>query len=103
QMGAYSFVESDGEIEQLRVAAHSAGSMVGKEYVSRVTCKETYEWSELPWDPEKNSYPQLTPGELLSRPHCVVIDCGVKRNILRLLTASGFRLSVVPSHTTAEK
>ncbi len=31
----------------------------------------------------------------------VAIDCGIKRNILRLLVSCGFRVRVVPSSTTA--
>ena len=101
QMGAISTITSDDQIELLRAAALAAGSMAGKEYVSSVTVKQSYQWSQLPWSPESNSYPEVSKAELSSRPHCVVIDCGIKRNILRLLTLSGFRLTVVPALSSA--
>ncbi|MDZ4784717.1 MAG: glutamine-hydrolyzing carbamoyl-phosphate synthase small subunit [bacterium] len=65
-------------------------------FVERVSCKESYEWSELPWDHKLNKYKKLSPEELKNRPHVVAIDCGVKFNILRLLTAAGFRVTVAP-------
>ena len=43
-------------------------------------------------------YNWLDKGDL----HVVVIDCGVKYNILRQLAANGFRVTVVPCGTTAE-
>ena len=36
-------------------------------------------------------------------PHVVVVDYGTKNNILRLLCHFGARVSVVPSHTSAQK
>ena len=82
--------------------AKSAGSMEGKEYVGLVTCKKPYTWNELPWTlsakPGSNKKDRiLTQESLLSRPHVVAVDCGIKRNILRLLLESGFRVTVVPA------
>ena len=37
-----------------------------------------------------------------SGPHVVAYDFGMKRNIVRMLTASGFRVTVVPADTTAD-
>ncbi len=34
-------------------------------------------------------------------PHIVAVDYGMKRNIVRMLAASGFRVTVVPAETTA--
>jgi len=100
QMGAFAVISSDNDISKLQEAAIAAGTMAGKEYVSKVSCAQSYDWNELPWNPETNSYPSLTKEELSSRPHCVVVDCGVKRNILRLLTEVGFRITVVPANST---
>ena len=53
--------------------------------VSRVSCQKPYEVF----------------GEQ-TRFHVVAIDCGMKRNIVRSLTARGCRVTVVPWDTTAE-
>ncbi|NBW41579.1 carbamoyl-phosphate synthase small subunit [bacterium] len=99
QMGAIGPVGmTDDELQSI---ANSSGSMVGKDYVQDVSCTEPYEWHQLPWDDSSNSYPILTPEEVWQRPHVVVVDCGVKKNILRLLLAEGFRLTVVPARSTA--
>jgi len=99
QMGAIGPVGmADDELQSI---ANSSGSMVGKDYVQDVSCTEPYEWHQLPWDDSSNSYPILTPEEVWQRPHVVVVDCGVKKNILRLLLAEGFRLTVVPARSTA--
>ena len=37
------------------------------------------------------------------RPHIIVIDCGTKQNILRLLAGFGARVTVVPAGATAEE
>ncbi len=45
----------------------------------------------------------LSTEQIWQRPHVVVLDCGVKQNILRLLTAEGFRVTVVPSDSSSEQ
>lgn len=87
--------------KELQSIASSCGSMVGKDYVQDVSCSEQYEWFQLPWDELSNTYPTLSPNEVWQRPHVVVLDCGVKKNILRLLLAQGFRVTVVPARATA--
>jgi len=72
-------------------------------FVEQVSCTDPYQWSELPWDHKGNYYPKLDSTKLNSRPHVVAIDCGIKFNILRLLTATGFRVTVVPSTYGSER
>jgi carbamoyl-phosphate synthase small subunit len=91
------------DAEQLVAAAQAAGSMLGKDYVGAVTCEEPYTWTEFSWDAATNAYRSLSNSALVTRPHVVVMDFGVKRNILRLLLKSGFRVTVVPADTSAEK
>ncbi len=43
-----------------------------------------------------------TPDKVDGDPHCVVIDFGVKRNILRSLVSSGHRVTVVPANSGVE-
>jgi carbamoyl-phosphate synthase small subunit len=81
--------------------AKSAGSMEGKDYVKKVACKEMYAWDYLPWSLEHGNNRRLSQEQLVSRPHVVAVDCGVKTNILRLLVDVGFRVSVVPAGASA--
>ena len=80
--------------------ARSAGTMEGKDYVQQVSCAEPYNWLELPWTLE-HGFRSLSNEQVYSRPHVVAIDCGVKRNILRLLVATGFRVTVIPASSDA--
>ena len=81
--------------------AKTLGTMEGKDYVRQVACKETYIWDLLPWSLSGGNSRKLTQEQLVSRPHVVAIDCGVKTNILRLLVDVGFRVTVVPAGTGA--
>lgn len=83
--------------------AKAQGSMLGKNYVSHVTCKEPYTWNESGWSlqrarAEKSGYKVFSEEHMAARPHVVAIDCGIKRYILRLLVDSGFRVTVVPAN-----
>ncbi len=107
QMGAMAAGASI-DTEALVALAKAEGSMEGKDYVKAVSCTEPYTWHELPWSLERlrstgSGYRQLADEELSSRPHVVAVDCGVKRNILRLLTDVGFRVSVVPATVTSQE
>ncbi len=108
QMGAIACGENINPADLVDIAMKQ-GSMEGKDYVKQVTCKEPYTWNELPWalSPRttgtKKLKPALSNDELLSRPHVIAIDCGIKYNILRLLQQSGFRVTVVPATYTSEQ
>lgn len=103
QMGAMA-AGDNVSAEKLVAAARQAGSMEGKDYVTAVSCESSYPWLEGIWSLEarqkkSTGFKKLSQEALASRPHCVAIDCGIKRNILRLLTDVGFRVTVVPSTT----
>jgi carbamoyl-phosphate synthase small subunit len=104
--GAQMSVMASGEginPDTLVDMAKAAGSMEGKDYVKQVACEEMYTWDYLPWSLEHGNRRRLTQEQLVSRPHAVAVDCGVKTNILRLLVEVGFRVTVVPAGTTAEQ
>ena len=61
--------------------------MAGMDLASVVTTDVTYEWSA---------------GDATGR-HIVAFDYGIKRNILRLFEQRGCKVTVVPSHTTADQ
>ncbi len=101
QMGAMA--SGDCDPEKLQAHAEQAGSMLGKDYVSDVTCSEPYGWATLPFQLESNAFRTLDPNESWQRPHVVVLDCGVKQNILRLLLEAGFRITVLPAFSSSEE
>jgi carbamoyl-phosphate synthase small subunit len=81
--------------------AKAMGSMEGKDYVKAVSCEKTYTWDYLPWSLSGGNQRRLSQEQLVTRPHVVAVDCGIKTNILRLLVDVGFRVSVVPAGTSA--
>jgi len=104
--GAQMAVMAGGEgvdPQQLVAQAKALGSMEGKDYVKHVACKEIYTWDKLPWSLSGGNSRKLSQEQLVSRPHVVAIDCGVKTNILRLLVDVGFRVTVVPAGTTSSE
>lgn len=69
--------------------------------VKKVTTEQVYEWTEDCREWCSVPHPPLgTSGEAGEK--IVVIDYGVKFNILRNLAEAGFRVTVVPAHMTAE-
>jgi len=82
--------------------ARAAPSMEGRDLAKEVTCAEPYTWEESinpEWYAVQNRQSYTENRESF---HVVAYDFGIKHNILRLLTAAGCRVTVVPAHTTAE-
>ncbi|NCY21811.1 carbamoyl-phosphate synthase small subunit [bacterium] len=73
-----------------------------EDYVAQVTCKKTYEW-----DPEGLDFPGKLGSEKVKMPkvrhRVAAIDCGMKRNILRLLRQEGIQPVVFPATAKAEE
>jgi len=89
--GAKHGVVSSADLDRASLERKLAESprIVGIDLVKEVTCNMAYEWTE--------GLPGLRPVE--PRRRVVVMDCGVKRNILRHLVSTGNRVTVVPAHT----
>ena len=82
-----AWLHADGTelpVEEAVAKARAWSGLDGLDCAAQVAAAKPYNWSEK--------------GDL----HVVVIDCGVKYNILRQLAANGFRVTVVPCGTTAE-
>ncbi|HET7774237.1 MAG TPA: glutamine-hydrolyzing carbamoyl-phosphate synthase small subunit [Burkholderiaceae bacterium] len=80
--------------------AKAAPSMAGQDLAQVVSTRETYEWTEGSWrlfDDGSSEFPELAEPKF----HVVAYDFGVKRNILRLLSDRGCRVTVVPAQTPA--
>lgn len=86
--------------------AQSAPDMNGADLVQYVTCDEAYHWND-PANEHWYEYAGTASNGSSSvvRPsspfHVVAYDFGIKYNILRLLSARGCRVTVVPAGTSA--
>ncbi len=76
--------------------------LVGLDLAKDATCAQSFVFEEGLWDwPE--GYTHLKAPKGRKKPYeVVVVDYGVKRNILRALTSVGVRATVVPATTSAE-
>lgn len=85
-------------ITELQESFKDAPNMEGQDLAKTVSCTEPYTWDEGEWSLMDNVY-KIT-GNDTEEPHIVVIDYGVKRNILRELAARGAKITVVPCTTS---
>jgi carbamoyl-phosphate synthase small subunit len=87
--------------EKALAAAKGFPGMAGLDLAKVVTTKVPYEWTEGEWGLNAD---QGKPGfNQLKKPlkHVVAYDFGVKRNILRMLSERGCKITVVPAQTSA--
>ncbi|HET7224741.1 MAG TPA: glutamine-hydrolyzing carbamoyl-phosphate synthase small subunit [Candidatus Eisenbacteria bacterium] len=95
--GCLSALEPDADT--LVDKARSSPSMLGLALADLVTCTEPYLWTAH-GAAEPNGAPDPAAA---TRPLAVVMDFGVKWNIMRRLYAEGFRVHVVPARTRADE
>ena len=83
--------------------AKAWGGLEGMDLASQVSTQAAYDWTEGLWAPQAKA--QEVEGAsstvALKKPTVVVIDFGVKSNILRHLVALGCRVRVLPASATA--
>jgi carbamoyl-phosphate synthase small subunit len=98
----YAGAEVAKDIEAAKAKALKAAQefpgLVGMDLAKVVSCESVYEWKETVW--------KLGVGHAVPPPgrhHVVAYDFGDKLNILRMLTARGCRVTVVPAQTPADK
>ena len=84
--------------ESVVARAGKLPKMSGLDLVKDVTCKKPYQWDEGDWCLEKGYAKKAS-----SKYKVVAYDYGIKRNILRLLTAAGCDVTVVPAAMPAEE
>jgi carbamoyl-phosphate synthase small subunit len=85
------------DLPALKEEAREWPGLVGMDLVPMVTAGQRFTWEETPWV-WGEGYGRRENFEF----HVVAIDYGIKRNILRLLAASGAKVTVVPATTAAE-
>ena len=101
--GAQQGVISTRDLDAKRLVekAQAAPSLVGRDLVKEVTCREPYDWSQGYWELESGYRRQGAGRTPEPRFSVVAYDFGVKFNILRHLVEAGCRVRVVPAHTPA--
>jgi carbamoyl-phosphate synthase small subunit len=89
-------VHGEGDAAALRARAAALPSMLGRNLVDEVTCREPYRWGEgTAWRGGEAPEPPEP------RYRVVAYDYGIKRNILRGLVDAGLDVTVVPADTPA--
>jgi len=87
----------DLDDDSLRAKAKALGGMAGQDLVREVSCAEAYDWTE--GEPREFATTAERPTTVL---RVAAIDCGIKRNILRLLWDAGFEVRVFPATAPIE-
>ncbi len=85
------------DIEALKRRARAWSGLIGLDLAREVTSGQSSVWNETPWQWNEGFGEQDAPDM-----HVVAIDYGVKRNILRLLSGLGAKVTVVPAETPAD-
>ncbi len=120
QFGAKKGVLSTTELDPKKLIKQAKDSpgLIGRDLVKEVTCEKPYRWSELPYNLDSPHGPKEgekdRQGDLLEqfrsqnlgsegpRIKIAALDCGIKYNILRKLTAQGFDVQVHPATVNVE-
>ncbi len=96
--GVISSIETDPAV--LIEKARAIRKMDGTDLAKVVSTKGRYEWESDGVDP---LHPDAAQGlEPAPHLHVVAYDYGIKKNILRMLSKEGCRVTVVPAETSAE-
>jgi carbamoyl-phosphate synthase small subunit len=69
----------------------------GRDLAEQVTCRQSYQWRESPWAWAHGYGVQEEPSW-----RAVVLDYGVKRNILRQLAGHGAAITVLPAQASVD-
>jgi len=77
----------DFDVKSLLKKVKASLGLIGRDLVKEVSCSQSYKWNK------KKRY----------KFKVVVLDCGVKYNILRLLAENGCSVIVVPAYTSSRE
>ncbi len=91
--------DPDGNFDLEALVAQAKGwtGLVGLDLAKPASTLQAFEWDEGLWD-----WPEGHPRVDATDKTVVVVDYGVKRNILRALASTGAKITVVPADTKAE-
>jgi len=85
------------DLDALVARARAWSGLVGLDLAKPASTLQAFDWNEGLWD-----WPAGYPRVDARGKRVVVIDYGVKRNILRALASTGANITVVPAETSAE-
>jgi carbamoyl-phosphate synthase small subunit len=90
---------ADGKVDlaDLFARARQWPGLEGMDLAKEVSCRQPYSWDETRWE-RGRGYGRLA----APRFNVVAVDYGAKRNILRLLSSHGCRVTVVPATAGSE-
>lgn len=86
------------DLDALVAQARAWTGLVGLDLAKPASTLQAFQWDEGLWD-----WPEGHPRVEAADRSVVVVDYGVKRNILRALASTGAKITVVPATTTAEE
>jgi carbamoyl-phosphate synthase small subunit len=100
EKGAQAGCVMAGEVDEAKALqmARAFPGLAGMDLAKVVSVEQPYVYEEGEWALGKG-YAKPTP----ARFHVVAFDYGVKRNILRMLTARGCKVTVLPAQASAEQ
>ena len=93
------------DVETLLNRVRAYPGLVGRDLVKEVSCREPYQWrggTQCEWG-HKIQDPRPDPIVPIVGRRVVVLDCGVKFNILRNLEKRGCEVLVLPATVTGEE
>jgi carbamoyl-phosphate synthase small subunit len=93
-----AIVNGAADKDALLKQAKSFPGLEGLDLAKEVSSRQTYHWRETEWAWDKGYGSEEKPSW-----KAVVIDYGVKRNILRLLAGMGADITVVPANASTEE
>lgn len=90
--------EGQFDLAALTAQAREWKGLVGLDLAKDASTTQAFEWTEGAWEwPTGYARPEAGDKSV------VVVDYGVKRNILRALASTGVKITVVPASTTADE
>ena len=100
--GAMKAVLSTEDLDRDRLIekAKTSAGLIGRDLVKEVTCETPHPWAG--GNDSQFSFRPLQPSNVLFRPKVVVLDYGVKQNILRSLYDWNCEVIVLPASSSAE-
>ncbi len=85
------------DLDALKARAANWSGLINLDLAKDVSVGQSRVWKEMPWVNGEGYHEQEA-----TQYHVVALDFGVKRNILRLLTGLGARVTVLPATASAE-
>ncbi len=85
------------DLDDLKQKAGNWPGLEGMDLAKEVSCTSAYEWNETLWQ-----WPDGFGTQKTADHHVVVMDFGIKRNILRCLASQSCKITVVPANSSAQ-